>query len=502
MKNKKSPIAIIGGGPIGIAAAAHLYKNNNSFILFEAGESMAAHVKSWAHVKLFSPWKYNMDKVAKAILQENNIALPDENHLPTGQELLDEYFYPISQIKGVKEKIHLNTKVISIGRKGIDKMKDAHREQLPFEIQVIENGQFKIYEASVVLDASGTWGSPNPLGSGGNFAIGEKENADFIHYGIPDIMGEDKAQYKGKNVVVVGGGHSAINSLLSLVELSQEDQTTKIHWVMRKENIERAYGGGEADMLEERGALGTKIKAAVEAHQLQVHSPVFIHQLVKKGETLNILGRKNDTLFSLENVDEIIANTGARPNFDFLRELRYQADASLESVPALADLIDPNLHSCGTVRPHGEAELRQREKDFYIVGNKSYGRAPTFLMATGYEQIRSIVAYINGDFEAAKKVELDLPETGVCSTDLSVDGQACCAAPLPKEETLIPISQSFILPQAESCCTVEVNGEETACCSETVEEKETMIAMPKELVLVDSASSCCSPDSANTSGCC
>jgi hypothetical protein len=168
----------------------------------------------------------------------------------------------------------------------------------------------------------------------------------------------------------------------------------------------------------------------------------------------------------------------------------------------LADLIDPNLHSCGTVRPHGEAELRQREKDFYIVGNKSYGRAPTFLMATGYEQIRSIVAYLNGDLEAAKNVELDLPETGVCSTDLSVDGQSCCAAPTPKEETLIAISDSYILSQADSCCTVEVDGKETACCSEPSAEKETLIAMPKVLVLADEAGSCCSPDKANTSGCC
>lgn len=502
MKNNKLPIAIIGGGPIGIAAAAHLYKNNNPFILFETGESIAAHVQSWAHVKLFSPWKYNMDKAAKAILKQNNMALPDENHLPTGKELLDEYLYPLSQVKGIKEQIHLNSKVIAVGKKGIDKMKDANRELLPFEIQVIENGQFNSYEASAVIDASGTWGSPNPLGSGGNFAMGEKENAGHIHYGIPDINGKDKPRYQGKNIVVVGGGHSAINSLLALVELSQEDNQTSVHWVMRKANVEQAYGGGEADALEARGALGTKIKAAVEAKHLHVHSPVFIHQVIKKGETLNIVGRKKEASFVLENIDEIIANTGARPNFDFLREIRYQADASLESVPALADLIDPNLHSCGTVRPHGEAELRQREKGFYIVGNKSYGRAPTFLMATGYEQIRSIVAFINGDFEAAENVELDLPETGVCSSDLSLEGQGCCAVPEPKKAAFIPFSESFILPQAESCCTVEVDGEETACCSEPTEEKETMIAMPKDLVLADTAHACCSPDTANTSGCC
>jgi len=122
----------------------------------------------------------------------------------------------------------------------------------------------------------------------------------------------------------------------------------------------------------------------------------------------------------LEGIDKIISNTGSRPDFNFLREIRFDSDAALESVPKLANLIDPNIHSCGTVRPHGEAELRQKEKGFYIVGMKSYGRAPTFLMTTGYEQVRSIVAFMNGDFESAKRVELYLPETGVCSSGISL----------------------------------------------------------------------------------
>lgn len=115
-------------------------------------------------------------------------------------------------------------------------------------------------------------------------------------------------------------------------------------------------------------------------------------------------------------------NTGNRPDFSFHKELRYQVDAITEAVFAIASLIDPNLHSCGTVPAHGEKELRQHEQGFYIVGSKSYRRAPTFLMATGYEQVRSIVAYIAGDIEAALNVKLTLPETGVCHT--GIDG--CC----------------------------------------------------------------------------
>ena len=113
--------------------------------------------------------------------------------------------------------------------------------------------------------------------------------------------------------------------------------------------------------------------------------------------------------------DELIVATGFRPDLSFLRELRIALDPALECPPALAPLIDPNEHSCGTVRPHGARELAQPEPGFYLAGMKSYGRAPTFLMLTGYEQVRSIVADIAGDHEAARRVQLVLPETGVCS---------------------------------------------------------------------------------------
>ena len=114
-------------------------------------------------------------------------------------------------------------------------------------------------------------------------------------------------------------------------------------------------------------------------------------------------------------VDELVVATGLRPDLDFLREIRLSLDPALECPPELAPLIDPNLHSCGTVRPHGARELAQPDPGFYFAGMKSYGRAPTFLMRTGYEQVRSIVAEIAGDHEAAREVELVLPETGVCS---------------------------------------------------------------------------------------
>ena len=110
------------------------------------------------------------------------------------------------------------------------------------------------------------------------------------------------------------------------------------------------------------------------------------------------------------------------------RELRLELDPWLEAVKALAPLIDPNVHSCGSVPPHGHRETSHPEPGFYTIGVKSYGRAHTFLLLTGYEQARSVVAAIAGDMEAADNVQLVLPETGICETDFADDGIPCCGS--------------------------------------------------------------------------
>ena len=423
-KVKSRPVAIIGAGPVGLAAAAHLAVRSLPFILFEAGSTVAANVLLWKHIRVFSPWRYNIDKAARQLLDQTLWTAPDEYALPTGQALYDQYFKPLSELPAMKSNLHLNSKILSIGKKNIDKMKTRGRDETPYVIQVSHSGEIQQYEVRAVIDASGTWNSPNPIGSGGNYAIGEVENRDKIFYGIPNIPGQHTERYKNKNVLVVGSGHSSINAILELDKLKQRYPATEIHWVLRKKNIRDVYGGQEADALEARGALGIKIEQLVNEDRVNVYTPFQIQQITNKDNKLTIIGFQDGEKFALPWIDEIISSTGSRPDFSFLREVRLSVDPSLESVAEIAELIDPNIHSCGTVRPHGEQELKHPDKDFYIVGSKSYGRAPTFLMATGYEQVRSIVAYIDGDIEASRSVELDLPETGVCS--VNAGDTSCC----------------------------------------------------------------------------
>lgn len=422
MQNNNLPIAIIGGGPVGLAAAAHLAKRKMSFLIFEAGESVGQNFLSWQHVRVFSPWKYNIDKAAEELLAQTDWVSPDKEGLPTGKNLVEEYFIPLSNHSAIAPFVHLNSKVLSIGRKGLDKMKTAGRENKPFSIKVIKNGVINYHEAKGIIDATGTWNQPNPIGSGGVFAEGEQELKDHIFYGIPNVKKDALDKYKNKNVVVVGGGHSAINVLLDLADLQKDFPKTQLNWILRKKDVSTVYGGKKDDALEARGALGIRIEELVNSGKLSVHTPFHIFKLSKSANGIQIEGDLNGQPKTISGIDKIISNTGSRPDLDMIREIRADLDSSLESVFDLAELIDPNIHSCGTVRPHGEKELRHPEKDFYIVGSKSYGRAPTFLMATGYEQVRSIVAYMDGDIEAAERGELNLPETGVCSSNLNLEG--------------------------------------------------------------------------------
>ncbi|UFJ40811.1 NAD(P)-binding domain-containing protein [Brevibacillus humidisoli] len=430
MKSVKRPVAILGAGPVGLAAAAHLAERGEPFVLLEAGESIAANIQSWKHVRMFSPWEYNVDKAAQALLEKHGWAAPPPEALPTGGELVDNYLRPLADLPQIKPYLHLNSKVIAVGRKGLDKMKTAGRDHLPFVIQYEQNGKRVKLEARAVIDATGTWNRPNPVGSGGVWGDGEAEANSQIVYGIPDVLGEQKSRYAGKRVLVVGSGHSAINTLLDLAKLQQEAPETTIFWAIRKQAVSQTYGGGEADALPARGALGLRLRSLVESGHMQVFAPFYIEKIDSVEGRLRVIGMLQEEEAMIGPVDQIIANTGSRPDMNMLREVRADFDPALECVPALAELIDPNIHSCGTVRPHGEAELRQPEKDLYIVGSKSYGRAPTFLLATGYEQVRSVVSALVGDWEAARKVELQLPETGVCSvgggSGAAGQAAACC----------------------------------------------------------------------------
>ncbi|ULM98105.1 NAD(P)-binding domain-containing protein [Peribacillus frigoritolerans] len=425
------PVAIIGGGPVGLAAAAHLLKKGEKFIVLEAGDSVGSSMLEWGHVRMFSPWQYNIDKAAKELLENAGWTSPDEEALPTGRELVEKYLLPLSNLPEIKEQIMLQAKVVGVAKEAHDKLKTGKRDTVPFQLYVEANGDTTVIEAKAVIDSSGTWTNPNPILSNGIWTNAERQLHNQIHYGIPNVV-QLENRYQNKTTLVIGSGHSAINALLDLATLQQKYSDTKIYWVLRKKQIHEVYGGQENDGLAARGELGIRIQQLVESGRINILTPFHINGVYPTNDKITVVGELNGEEFTIGDIDEMVVSTGFRPDTSFLNEIRINLDSAVESIDTLAPLIDPNIHSCGTVRPHGEQELRHPEKNFYIVGMKSYGRAPTFLLATGYEQVRSVVAYLTGDVEGAKEVHLELPETGVCSVNLASNS---CDSNIPATET-------------------------------------------------------------------
>jgi len=428
------PIAVIGAGPVGLAAAAQIVRREMVPVIFEKGASVGASLSQWAHVRVFSPWEYNIDAVARALLAGSGWEEPEAAELPTGGEIVTRYLRPLAALPQIAPHLKLGATVTAVTRQGRDKVSTVGRDTAPFAIHWQDAaGNEQVTLARAVIDATGTWGQPNPMGVDGLPVPGERALGDRIAYGIPDVLGADRDTYAGKTTLVVGSGHSAINAALALLKLQESDAQTRVLWALRRNRIAKLLGGGLNDQLPERGALGLAAKRAIDAGRLQILAPFAATRLAPAETGVAVMGTLGTTAMTLI-VDRIVVATGLRPNLEMLRELRVAIDPATEAPPALSPLIDPNFHSCGTVPPHGVDELTHPEPGFYIVGSKSYGRAPTFLMATGYEQVRSVVAELAGDHVAARQVHLVLPETGVCNVTPATTGSCCAADEAAKAE--------------------------------------------------------------------
>jgi glycine/D-amino acid oxidase-like deaminating enzyme len=417
-------MAIIGAGPVGLAAAAHALERGLEPVVLEQGAAVADSVVKWGHVRLFSAWSHNIDAAASRLLSRYGWSAPDPSRYPTGQELFDLYLKPLADAPPVKSVLRLRHRVTSVGRLGLDKMKSAGRDRAPFEVEAETPSGPVSFLADAVIDASGTWLNPNPAGSNGYAAEGEAAHAGRIAYGMPDVRGAMRQRFAAKTTAVLGARHSAIGTLIDLVRLGEQVPGTKAIWLLRGSSPQKSFGGGDKDELAQRGALGMTFASLVEKGLVVMEVDFRVKSISSETGRLRISSRDRRNVLA----DELVVATGFRPDLSFLSELRLGLDPLLECPPALSALIDPNVHSCGTVPPHGAKELTLAEPGFYIAGMKSYGRAPTFLMMTGYEQVRSVLAKIAGDDRAAAGVELVLPETGVCGADEFYEG-GCCRPP-------------------------------------------------------------------------
>ncbi|WP_137843226.1 FAD-dependent oxidoreductase [Microbacterium sp. 2FI] len=419
------PVAIIGAGPIGLAAAANLVERGIDFVVFEAGDQVASSMRSWGHTRLFSPWKHLVDPASRRLLEAQGWELPDPERAPTGSELVEKYVGPLAELDAIASRIRTGVEVIGVSREGMDRTRTRARAATPFVLRTrAADGSADDIVARAVIDASGTYRSPNPLSSSGLELLGMADIADRVTPALPDVLGRDRSRFAGRRVTVVGAGHSAANTLLAIVKLAREEPGTSVTWLIRNAQAVRVSSSPDDELIG-RANLGSRVDRAVERGEIEVVDGFEIIRGRRSAEGVELIGHRRGEVVT-HATDVVVNATGFRPDLGMLREMRLELDDIVEAPKRLAPLIDPNVHSCGTVEPHGFRELTHPEQGFFIVGMKSYGRAPTFLLATGYEQVRSVAAWIAGDTASAAQVDLVLPATGVCSTDPG-SGGGCCS---------------------------------------------------------------------------
>lgn len=464
------PVVVIGAGPQGLAAASHLLERGLEPVVLESGDGPAAAVAEWGHVRLFSAWPELIDPAGRRLLEADGWVAPVSGY-PTGAQWIKGYLAPLAAALG--SHVRYGARVTGVSRKGRDRLVDAGRGEAPFTVHV--NGEERI-EARAVIDASGTWRGPRPAGADGLPALGEKANADLVSYAVPDSAMPQR--YAGKHTILIGAGDSSLNAIIELDRIAQDHPGTRITWALRRGGTGNAFGGGAADQLPQRGALGIRAREAVEAGRAEVVTGFRTERIERVDDRAVLVGEDGR---KLEPADVAVVLTGFQPDLSFLSELRLDLDPTLEAPRAIAAEIDPNLHSCGSVQATGARDLAHAgEPDLYLVGMKSYGRAPTFLAMTGYEQVRSVVAMLAGDVEAAERVELVLPDTGVCGGSGLYDdptgaagGGGCCtpnlaAQPAPELLTIGVGAPLIQLGQLSGDSACEPGGASTGsaggCC--------------------------------------
>ena len=422
------PVVVIGAGPQGLAAAAHLSERNAGVVVLEAGSGPAAAVRDWAHVRLFSDWPELIDAAASRLLAATGWTPPTAGY-PTGQQWIDRYLSPLAGALG--DRVRYDTTVVGVSRRGRDRLVSAGRAEQPFTVHVVADSVESRLDARAVIDASGTWKQPNPAGADGYPALGEGAvaAAGMVTYRPPTA--EQVRGLADGHVVVVGSGHSAMTAVIDLAEVARTRPGTRVTWVLRRGGVGDTFGGGSADELPQRGALGLRSQQAVNDGTVALVTGFRVERIYQQGLQVTVVSEDGQVL---PPADRVVVLAGFRPDLGFLSEMRLELDPVLQAPVRLAPEIDPNLHSCGSVSPHGAAELAHPEPGLYLVGMKSYGRAPTFLAMTGYEQVRSIAAELIGDHEGAARVELTLPDTGVCGGaglfDQTDQASAGCCSPM------------------------------------------------------------------------
>lgn len=411
-RNDPPRVAVLGCGPVGVEAALYAAALSLDVRAYERG-GVGDGLRQWGHVKLFTPFAMNVTPLGRAALRADapRRDLPADGDLLTGRDHLAAYLEPLANTPALAGRVHTQTAVLAVGRKGCLKGEltgDPRRALHPFLLLLRgPDGRERVEEADVVLDCTGTYGNPRRLGDGGIPAVGEVAARGKIAWGLEDVLGERRAHYADKTTLVVGAGHTAASTVALLARLAAEAPSTWIVWLARRagsQPIKRVLN----DPLRERDALAARANTLAtrgEGH-VEFHPQAVVQAVAPDGDgfavTALVAGDERTW-----HVDRLVANVGYEPDNALYRELQvHECYASLGPMKLAAALAQHAGGDCLAVGAQGAAALRNPEPNFFVLGSKSYGRQANFLLRTGLEQVREAFSLI------ANKPDLDLYKKG------------------------------------------------------------------------------------------
>jgi hypothetical protein len=393
-------IAVLGGGPIGLEAALYARTLGLAVTVYERGR-IGEHLRRWGHVRLFSPFGMNVTPLGRAALLADKPRrdFPSDTDAITGRELVAGYLEPLSQSAPLRDSLRLGVQVVQVGRRGLLK-EDMKRDGQPFRLLLRDaKGRETIEEADVILDCTGTYGQHRWLGAGGIPAPGEIKAEPQIAYDLPDVLGDKKADYAGRSILLVGSGYSAATTACNLAALAEQNSSTWVVWLARgakSQPLKRLANDPlkERDRLAARAnTLATRGEGNVEFHPQSSVEAVEWLGPDKGFQVATRVGGKAKTW----EAERVIGNVGYTPDAGLYRELQvHECYASLGPM-ALASALLKHAGGDGLSIPaQGPSTLRNPEPNFYILGAKSYGRSSSFLLRAGFEQVRDAFALVTG----------------------------------------------------------------------------------------------------------
>ncbi|NUQ98637.1 MAG: NAD(P)-binding domain-containing protein [Streptomyces sp.] len=380
-------VAILGAGPVGLDAALACADAGWPFTVYEASDAVAAHVRAWGHVRLFTPWKLNSSPRMRAHLGD----VPQDGSCPTGAELVARLLKPVAELPALAGRIRYRTRVAAVARTGLlkhEQIGTTVRATAPFALLLDTPDGEGTAEATLVLDCTGTYAHPNTLGDGGIPAPGERTLHPRITRTIPDTQ-DDPARWQG-TVLLVGAGKSAQTAARDLAALPG----TRLVWAVRSSAPD--WGAVPDDTLPARQHLvDTSQTLADGTHDhVTVHTGAHIQSLHPDGDRIRT---RLATAAGLHDVraDHVVSLTGYTGDPTLYRQLQvhecYATGAPMNLSAALLAATGAGTDCLAQPTP-GIDQLRTPEPHFFILGAKSYGRLNTFLLRTGYQQVDEITA--------------------------------------------------------------------------------------------------------------